>query len=102
MATAEATVHPPRGGVQVTHVIDTDGSRVVITLDPNTYGPDTFVSVVLDGIEYDLFQCDDDTDIDDDFPMSVEYDGLYGASDWLVEEAAAREDEFEREFGGDY
>lgn len=30
-------------------------------------------------------------DVDDDFPMSVEYDGLYGAPDFLVEQTAQDE-----------
>ena len=41
-------------------------------------------------------------DVDDDFPMSLEYDGLYGASDFEVEQAAQREAEYENFFTGDY
>lgn len=40
----------------------------------------------------------DEPDVSDDFPMSLEYDGLWGAPDYLVEETAQRESEFESGF----
>jgi DNA-directed RNA polymerase subunit RPC12/RpoP len=42
---------------------------------------------------------DDEPDMDDDFPMSVEYDGLYGAPDFIVEQSAQDEARYE---AGDY
>jgi hypothetical protein len=41
-------------------------------------------------------------DVYDDFPMSLEYDGLWGASDFENDQASAREDEYEREMYGGY
>lgn len=41
---------------------------------------------------------DEETDVDDDFPMYVEYDGLWGGSDFAADEAAAREDAYEASF----
>ena len=43
---------------------------------------------------------DDDPSIDDDFPMSVEYDGLFGDSDFHNELTAQQEAEFEAEYFG--
>jgi hypothetical protein len=47
---------------------------------------------------------DEDTpepDVDDDFPMSLEYDGLYGVSDFAADQAAREEEQFERELLGE-
>ena len=40
-------------------------------------------------------------DTDDDFPMSLEYDGLWGAPDYLIEQSAQEEAGLEREVLGD-
>ena len=45
---------------------------------------------------------DDEPDVDDDFPMYLEYDGLYGASDFAIEQSAQDEDRYEAEAYGDY
>lgn len=42
---------------------------------------------------------DDEPDINDDFPMSVEYDGLWGASDFAIEQAAQDEARYEADHG---
>ena len=41
--------------------------------------------------ERGFYDEDDEPDVDDDFPMSVEYDGLYGAPDFLIEQSAQDE-----------
>jgi hypothetical protein len=45
---------------------------------------------------------EDEPEVDDDFPMYLEYDGLWGASDFENDQASAREDEYEREMYGGY
>jgi hypothetical protein len=39
----------------------------------------------------------DEPDQNDDFPMYLEYDGLWGASDFASDQAAAEQDRFESE-----
>lgn len=61
--------------------------------------PDDFGEVVwLDEDEW----FDDDPPVNDDVPLSVEYDGLWGASDFLIEEAAQREAEYEYELWSEH
>jgi hypothetical protein len=56
------------------------------------YGTTECLNPNCDAYDKDLY---DEPEIDDDFPMSVEYDGLWGGSDFQDEITAQRETEFE-------
>lgn len=43
----------------------------------------------------------EEPEVDDDFPMYLEYDGMWGASDFDNDRAAAEYEAYEREVWGD-
>jgi hypothetical protein len=75
-----------------------DGSDEIDWLTGVAFNDPEFLNIIV--CEFDP-EFDDEPDFDDDFPMSVEYDGLWGVSDFDADRASAEQDALEREFFGE-
>lgn len=83
------------------HVVSPLDERLldILTLAPATLLPYQSPPVVVsDSVPMDA---PEEPDVNDDFPMALEYNGMYGASDFAIEQAAQEYDRYESEvFGG--